>query len=294
MSTRGPAGVQRVCAGGYRCRGRDNKRGVSGRATERQLQQSRWDRMASAGAQATGVGKGHTGCPDGKGLSTLPALAAAHSGFVSAVKGAKGALESGVPDCGRIWIMGWAWGIPRGQLEGKGVLEEPALGKLQNAPSPRAALRVTRPLLFRVSGPRVCVGASPGQGPPPPLLSYALRRSFSEEPPGAGQLASWAAVGQAGVSSLCPAHLRPYYPGPNPTGVKKAGAVETCVSVAVAADGGGLPGPGTAGALLSSWGPRGGRAPDLCIPPAGPTAPRHLLLGGVGALLDSQGSREGV
>lgn len=86
--------------------------------------------MASAGAQATGVGKGHTGCPDGKGLSTLPALAAAHSGFVSAVKGAEGTLESGVSDCGRSWIMGWAWGIPRGQLEGKGVLEEPALGKL--------------------------------------------------------------------------------------------------------------------------------------------------------------------
>lgn len=129
-----------------------------------------------------------------------------------------------------------------------------------------------------------------GRDPPPTPLSYALRSSFSEQPPRAGQLASWAAVGQAGVSSLCPAHLRPYYPGPNPTGVKKAGAVETCVSVAAAADGGGLPGPGTTGALLSSWGPRAGRAPGLCIPPAGPTAPRHLLLGGVGALLGSQGS----
>lgn len=140
----------------------------------------------------------------------------------------------------------------------------------------------------------VCGGIAWAGTPPPPPLSYALRSSFSEQPPRAGQLASWAAVGQAGVSSLCPAHLRPYYPGPNPTGVKKAGAVETCVSVAAAADGGGLPGPGTTGALLSSWGPRAGRAPGLCIPPAGPTAPRHLLLGGVGALLGSQGSREGV
>ena len=159
----------------------------------------------SPGAQATGVGKGRTGHPDGKGLSPLLGLAAAHSGFVSAVKGAKGALESG----GRIWIMGWAWGIPRGQLEERGCWRNlhwetcrvpPPPGQPSGSHGPCSAS------LVRVSGPGVGWGHHLGRDPPPPL-SYALRSSRSEEPPRAGQLASWAAVGQADVSSLWPAHL---------------------------------------------------------------------------------------